>query len=212
MHSALLVVDLQNDFCPGGALPVAGGDAIVRPINELMRSRRDRFDRIIASQDWHPQGHASFASTHDKSPYDVIDLNGIQQVLWPDHCVQGTPGAAFHPDFDSDACALIIRKGMHPWIDSYSVLYENDRVTRTGLYGYLSNLKVTRLFLAGLAFDYCVYNTALDAVGHEIETIVIEDLTRAVDIPAGSRELAANTMRSRGVRIINSTDIDEIRG
>jgi nicotinamidase/pyrazinamidase len=151
---ALIIVDLQPDFMPGGKLPVVGGHEIVDGINSIL----PLFLTVAATQDWHPADHRSFSSTHPgKKPYDLYDAPGLGPVLWPDHCIQGTAGAAFHPDFDVNRATLILRKGYHPHIDSYSVLMENDMVTETGLSGYLKTKKMRRVFLCGLALDYCVF-------------------------------------------------------
>ena len=180
---ALLLIDMQNDFLPGGALAVEGGDQIIPGINALAA----RFDHVILTQDWHPAGHISFASTHGKQPF----LNGIQatietpygaQHLWPDHCVQGTPGAALHPGLDVPHAELLLRKGFRKQIDSYSAFTENDGVTPTGLAGYLRERGLRRLFFTGLAYDFCVGLSAIAAARLGFESIVLEDLTRAVDL------------------------------
>ena len=169
---ALIIVDLQNDFCPGGALAVPEGNEIVRHVNELIAE----FDHVILTQDWHPAGHSSFASQYpSKAPFDVIDLNYGEQVLWPDHCIKGTNGADFHPDLMTDKAELIVRKGFRHAIDSYSAFFENDHETPTGLQGYLHDRAITSVTLVGLAFDYCVGYSALDAVQCGFETAVIEN-------------------------------------
>ena len=199
-QDALLVVDIQNDFCPGGALGVEGGDAIVPLVNALM----PKFARVVLTQDWHPAGHMSFASSHKgKQPFETITVAYGEQILWPDHCVQGTSGAAFHWDFNPDFAGLIIRKGMDPEIDSYSAFYENDRTTSTGLTGYLQNLGVTRIFLAGLALDFCVRYSAEDAVREGFEAIVIEDACRAIDT-AGSLAETLQSFEKLGVTMVRS--------
>ena len=160
MSEALLVIDVQNDFCPNGALAVAGGDTIVQPINAEM----DKFNTVVLTQDWHPTDHKSFASSHEyKKPFDIVAMPYGDQVLWPDHCIQGSVGAGFHPDLNHTRADVIIRKGSNPAVDSYSAFYENDKVTPTGLHGYLKNRDVTKLTLVGLATDYCVAFSALDA-------------------------------------------------
>lgn len=175
----LLVVDVQNDFCPGGKLAVPKGDEIVPVINCLAA----RFAHVVLTQDWHPRGHLSFASSHPgKQPYDTIEVSYGPQVLWPDHCVQGTPGAAFRDDLDIPHAQLVLRKGYHRAIDSYSAFYENDRTTRTGLTGYLRERGLRRVFLAGLAFDFCVRYSAEDAHREGFETIVVEDACRGIDV------------------------------
>lgn len=197
---ALLVVDLQNDFCPGGALAVPEGDTIVPTVNELVHS----FDRVVQTQDWHPAGHQSFASSHpDHAPMDVIEVDYGEQVLWPDHCVQGTEGAEFHPDLDTTQSDLIIRKGFRPDIDSYSAFYENDGETRTGLAGYLRERSIDTLYLCGLAADFCVKWSALDGRTEDFDVYVIEDATRGID-QNGSLAQAWDEMNEAGVQIISS--------
>jgi nicotinamidase/pyrazinamidase len=197
---ALLVIDVQNDFCPGGALAVPDGDAIVPGINALM----DAFETVILTQDWHPDAHHSFASRHDgRVEYDVIDLPYGAQVLWPDHCVQGTRGAAFHPDLDTDAADAIIRKGYRHHIDSYSAFFENDRVTPTGLEGYLRTRGIADLTLVGLATDFCVHYSAVDAARLGFAVTVREDLCRAIELD-GSLAAARDAMRAAGVALAGS--------
>jgi nicotinamidase/pyrazinamidase len=175
----LLVVDLQNDFCPGGSLPVPRGDEIVPLVNRLAA----RFEHVVLTQDWHPADHFSFASTHPgKKPYDTIEAPYGMQVLWPDHCVQGTHGAAWRADLNTRQAELVLRKGYHRTIDSYSAFYENDRKTPTGLAGYLRERAFHRVFLAGLAFDFCVGYSAEDARRAGFEAVVIEDACRGIDI------------------------------
>ena len=195
MTTALIVIDVQNDFCPGGALAVPAGDDIVAPINALMPD----FDAVILTQDWHPRGHSSFASGHaGNSPYDMIDMPYGPQVLWPDHCVQGTPGAAFHADLNADAADMIIRKGMNPSIDSYSAFFENDHTTPTGLTGYLRTREIKAVTLVGLALDFCVNYSAVDAAKLGFDVSVRLDLTRAIDLN-GSRAQAQEDMAQAGV-------------
>lgn len=196
MHT-LLVIDVQNDFCPGGALAVAGGDEIVDGINALMTD----FDAVVLTQDWHPAGHSSFASSHQAEPFSLTDMPYGPQVLWPDHCVQGTDGAAFHNDLRTDA-DLIIRKGYNPDIDSYSAFFENDKTTPTGLDGYLKTRGVTAVTLVGLATDYCVAYSALDAAKLGFDVTVRLDLCRAIDMD-GSLATALNQMRAAGVSLID---------
>jgi len=196
----LLVVDVQNDFCPGGALAVAGGDAVVPVINRLAR----RFDHVVLTQDWHPAGHKSFASSHaGRAPMETIDLPYGSQVLWPDHCVQGTDGAAFHPGLETAGAELIVRKGFRPEIDSYSAFYENDQRTPTGLAGYLRERGLSRLFFAGLATDFCVAYSAFDARRLGFDTSVILDACRGIDLD-GSLDHALTRMREAGVDILES--------
>ncbi len=198
---ALIVVDLQPDFMPGGNLPVSGGDEIVGGINRVL----PLFVTVVATQDWHPKDHRSFASMHPgKSPYDLFEAPGLGPVLWPDHCIQGTKGAAFHPEFEADRATLILRKGYHRDIDSYSVLKENDMVTETGLSGYLKTKKARRVFLSGLALDYCVFYSAKDAVAMGFEAVVIYDLTRPVASPPGHLEMSLKTMEDAGVLFTES--------
>lgn len=181
---ALIIVDPQMDFCPGGALAVAGGDEIMAGIAELA----DRFELVVVTQDWHPKGHASFASSHEgAAPFATTRMPYGEQVLWPDHCVQGSPGADFHPSLAPavERAHLILRKGFHPGVDSYSAFYENDRTTRTGLAGYLRDKGARRCVLVGLAYDFCVAYSAVDAVREGFEAVVVKDLTRAIAMPAG---------------------------
>ena len=194
---ALLVVDVQNDFCTGGALAVPDGEAVVPGINRLW----DDYACKVLTQDWHPPGHASFASSHEgKQPFDTGMLDYGEQVLWPDHCVQGTPGAAFHAELRTDGADLVIRKGFRPGIDSYSAFFENDRETPTGLAGYLRERGVGRVVLTGLATDFCVGFSALDALTAGFETVVLEDLCRGLDME-GSLARMLDEIRSKGGRI-----------
>ncbi len=193
---ALLVIDMQVDFLPGGALAVPQGDALVPGINTLMAG----FGAVILTQDWHPAGHSSFASRYaDRRPFDSVEMPYGPQVLWPDHCVQGTPGAAFAPGLRTDG-DLILRKGFRPGIDSYSAFFENDRATPTGLEGYLRTRGIERLTLVGLAFDFCVGFSALDAAALGFEVTVRRDLCRAIDMD-GSEAEAARAMDAAGVRL-----------
>jgi nicotinamidase/pyrazinamidase len=176
----LLVIDPQIDFCPGGNLAIPDGDAVIPVINQLAAS----FHHVVLTQDWHPDGHSSFASTHPgRSPYATIQAPYGPQTLWPDHCIQHSAGAQFHPDLEMPNLELILRKGFRPAIDSYSAFQENDRQTPTGLAGYLRERGFPRIFLAGLAYDYCVRYSALDAVNAGFEALVIEDACRAVGLP-----------------------------
>jgi nicotinamidase/pyrazinamidase len=179
---ALIVIDPQLDFCPGGALAVAGGDEIMAGIAGLA----SRFELVVVTQDWHPKGHASFASSHEGSaPFGTTRLPYGEQVLWPDHCVQGSAGADFHPALAPalERAHLILRKGYHPGVDSYSAFYENDRTTRTGLAGYLRDKGIRRCVLVGLAYDFCVAYSAVDAVREGFEAVVLKGLTRAIAMP-----------------------------
>lgn len=199
----LLVVDIQNDFCPGGALAVPDGDRTVRPINALIR----RFPDVAATQDWHPSGHRSFASSHPgRRPFETVDLDYGTQVLWPDHCVQGTRGAAFHADLELNGAQMVVRKGFRREIDSYSAFRENDRRTATGLGGYLRERGIRRIFLAGLAYDFCVLWSALDAREQGFEAVVVEDACRAIDLE-GSAAAATAALREAGVALARSDEI-----
>ncbi len=192
---ALIVIDVQNDFCPGGALAVAQGDAVVAGINALMGD----FAVTVLTQDWHPAGHSSFASAHPQTaPYDLVQMPYGPQVLWPDHCVQGSAGAAFHPALHLDPAQLIIRKGFRPAIDSYSAFFENDHVSPTGLGGYLRSRGITDLVLVGLALDFCVACSAVDAARLGFKVTVRETLCRAIDLN-GSLDTARTAMREAGV-------------
>ena len=194
---ALLVIDVQNDFCPGGALAVAGGDEIVGPINTLMTE----YDAVILTQDWHPEGHSSFASRHPgKAPFELTEMPYGPQVLWPEHCVQGSDGAAFHPALDTTRADLIIRKGFRPQIDSYSAFFENDHATPTGLEGYLRTRGITELSMAGLATDFCVAFSAVDAAKLGFSVTVLTDHCRAIDLD-GSLAAAEVNMRDAGVTL-----------
>jgi nicotinamidase/pyrazinamidase len=195
-NDLLLVIDVQNDFCPGGALAVADGDAVVPVINRLA----ERFDHVALTQDWHPPGHSSFATSHPGSaPFESIAMPYGQQVLWPDHCVQGTPGAAFYPQLVTERAELVIRKGFRNDIDSYSAFHENDRRTPTGLAGYMRERGFRRVFLVGLATDYCVYYSAVDARRLGFDTVLIEAGCRAIDV-AGSLDAAWAAMAEAGVQ------------
>jgi nicotinamidase/pyrazinamidase len=175
----LLVVDIQNDFCPGGRLDVPRGDEVVAPINALAR----KFRHVVLTQDWHPPGHGSFASAHPgRQPFETIEVSYGTQILWPDHCVQGTPGADFRPDLHIPHAELILRKGYRREIDSYSAFYENDHRTPTGLIGYLRERGLSRVLLAGLAFDFCVRYSAEDAHHAGFSVVVIEDACRGIDV------------------------------
>jgi nicotinamidase/pyrazinamidase len=199
----LVVVDAQNDFCPGGALAVPEGDRVVSVANRLA----ERFGHVVLTQDWHPPGHVSFASSHPgRKPYETITVSYGEQVLWPDHCIPGTPGAEFHPALDSRKAALVVRKGHNPQIDSYSALYENDHRTRTGLGGYLRDRGLRRLFFAGLATDFCVQYSALDARREGFEVYVIEDAVRGIDLQ-GSLARAWQRMQEAGVHRLRESDL-----
>ena len=194
MSHALLVIDVQNDFCPGGALAVTDGDAIVSGINGLMAD----FQAVILTQDWHPAGHSSFASTHGAAPMSMMNMPYGPQVLWPDHCIQGSPGAKFHVDLQTQHADLIIRKGYNPAIDSYSAFFENDKTTPTGLEGYLRTRGIDTLTLVGLATDFCVNYSALDAAKLGFDVTVQMDLCRAIDFD-GSLDAAKAAMTKADV-------------
>jgi nicotinamidase/pyrazinamidase len=194
---ALIVVDLQNDFCPGGALAVTGGDEIVPLVNRMI----GEFDHVILTQDWHPSGHSSFASQHaGKNPFETVAMPYGEQTLWPDHCVQGTNGAAFHPDLEWTKTELVIRKGFRKAIDSYSAFFENDHQTATGLGGYLKERGISDLTFVGLATDFCVAYSALDAAKLGFGSRVVLDGCRAIDL-GGSLALMTDRMRQAGVAI-----------
>ena len=201
---ALVAIDVQNDFCPGGALAVPRGDEVVPVINRLA----PRFRHVVLTQDWHPRGHVSFASSHPgRKPFERIQVSYGEQVLWPDHCVPGTPGAELHRGLDTLRADLVVRKGNDPAIDSYSALYENDHRTSTGLAGYLRERRCRRLFLAGLATDFCVQYSALDARREGFEVFVVEDGVRGIDLD-GSLTAAWERMAAAGVHRIRETHID----
>ena len=198
MKKALLVIDVQNDFCPAGALQVAGGNEIVPGINQEMT----KYDYIILTQDWHPKGHSSFATSHDGgNPLDVIEMPYGAQVLWPDHCVQGSHGAEFHSELNTARANAVIRKGSNPLIDSYSAFFENDRKTPTGLHGYFRSLEIEKINLVGLATDFCVNYSAQDAAKLGYKVSVFEKMCRSIDIN-GSLALARTEMRECGVELI----------
>ena len=197
-RDVLIITDPQVDFCPGGALAVPEGDAIIPIVNRLAR----RFTHVVVTQDWHPPGHMSFASAHPgKRPFDTIEVDYGPQTLWPDHCVQGTAGAAFHPALDLPNAELVIRKGYHPAIDSYSAFRENDRKTPTGLTGYLRERGLTRVNLCGLATDFCVFFSAIDAREAGFETALVLDASRGIDLD-GSLARALSAMRDAGIELL----------
>lgn len=202
-NDALLVIDVQYDFCPGGTLAVAGGDEVVAVINALAA----RFDHVVMTQDWHPEGHSSFASAHPgHSPFETVRMPYGAQMLWPDHCVQGTRGAEIHADLALPNCEVIVRKGFRAEIDSYSAFRENDRATATGLAGYLRERGLARLYLAGLATDFCVHFSAVDARAEGFEAWVIDDACRAIDLD-GSLAAARENMRVAGVGFVAAADL-----
>ena len=194
---ALIVIDVQNDFCPGGALAVTGGDQIVPQVNDLMAE----FGTVVLTQDWHPADHSSFADMHGLAPFSQIEMGYGPQTLWPRHCVQGSPGAAFHPDLRTDPAQLIVRKGFRSAIDSYSALFENDRTTPTGLEGYLRGRGIQRLVLVGLATDFCVAYSALDAAARGFDVSVVMAACRAIDL-GGSLAAQVTALQTAGVRLL----------
>jgi nicotinamidase/pyrazinamidase len=194
-NDVLLVIDVQNDFCPGGRLPVPEGDKVVPVINALAQ----RFQHVVATQDWHPPGHHSFASSHaGRKPYESIEVAYGRQILWPDHCVQGTDGAEFHPGLALRNLELVIRKGFRPHIDSYSAIFENDHKTPTGLAGYLRERGITRVFVCGLALDFCVRYSAEDAKREGFDAVVIEDACRGIDVD-GSVKATHDSFAALGI-------------
>jgi nicotinamidase/pyrazinamidase len=199
--NALVIVDVQNDFCPGGALPVPEGDQVIPVINQL----QPHFDLAVATQDWHPPDHGSFAANHaGREPGEVIELGGLAQILWPAHCVQHTPGAALHNDLDQARIAAVFQKGTDPAIDSYSGFFDNGRRKATGLAEYLKERRVTGVWICGLATDYCAKFTALDAVGLGFATHLVEDACRGVNLRPDDVVQAVDEMRSNGVQVIQS--------
>jgi nicotinamidase/pyrazinamidase len=207
-NDALLVIDMQNDFLPNGALPVAEGDSIINGINELTDKFRQTENPIIFTQDWHPKDHQSFASTHPgKNAYDQFEALGIGPVLWPDHCVQGTNGANFAPNLQTVVATLILRKGFHKNIDSYSAFLENNKNTETGLRTYLEAIGINRVFVCGLALDYCVYYTAIDAKNFDFDVVFVLDLTKPVNSPEDSVSKALQRMIDHKIIFVTSDQI-----
>ena len=203
---ALVIVDVQNDFIPGGALAVNEGDKIVPVINEL----QEKFEFIVATQDWHPADHGSFASNHKgKRVGEFIDLNGVNQILWPVHCMQGTFGAEFHKDLNRNKWKAVFQKGTNPLVDSYSGFFDNNKQGDTGLSGYLRENGVDEIYVCGLATDYCVKFTVLDGLSEGFKTHLIADATKAVNINAGDYELAIQNMETAGAHIIYSKSLEE---
>ena len=208
-RTLLLMIDVQNDFCPGGALAVNDGNAVVAPLNALSAALAAKGGRTAATQDWHPAGHISFASSHNrKNPGDVIDTSLVKgQILWTDHCVQGTNGAAFHEQLDLKPVSLIIRKGFRMELDSYSAFFENDRCTSTGLEGGIKQMNIETVIIGGLATDYCVFYSAMDSRRLGFNTIVVSDAVRGVGIPSGSVENALSTMKTNGIEFLSSKEL-----
>ena len=202
-QDVLIVIDVQNDFCPGGALAVADGDAVIPVIHRVAQ----HFQHIALTQDWHTPHHTSFASSHPgKKPFEQIELSYGPQTLWPDHCVQGTLGAEFHPELKLPQAELILRKGFRREIDSYSAFFENDRTTATGLAGYLRERGLTRVFFAGLAYDYCVGYSALDARSRRLPSFVIRDACRAIDLKGSVAKIESEFAKA-GVTLVDSTEL-----
>ncbi len=198
-QSALLIVDVQKDFCPGGALAVSRGDNIIPVINRIAPD----FPVVVATRDWHPAGHISFASSHPgKSVYDTVEADGLEQVLWPDHCVQGTDGAGFHDSLDIGPVSMILHKGCSPSLDSYSAFFDNGKRAATGLEGYLKGLGINTVYICGLATDYCVFFSAMDAARAGFETFVISNAVKAVNVPAGSEAAAVGRMEKAGIGMV----------
>jgi len=198
-NSALLIIDVQNDFCPGGTLAVPDGDSIIPLINSLC----SQFRLVAATQDWHPNDHISFASNHPGTQvYDTIPWKKDMQVLWPDHCIAGSPGSAFHPALNTDLCSIIIRKGTNAKMDSYSAFFENDHTTTTGLTGYLQTLGISSIVLCGLATDYCIYYSAVDALNLGFTVSVLQEGIRGVNQPEGSTASAISDMKQLGIKFI----------
>ncbi|QMV14375.1 bifunctional nicotinamidase/pyrazinamidase [Vibrio spartinae] len=203
MTQTLVIVDVQNDFSPSGALPVPDGDCVVTVINRLMSC----FEHVVATQDWHPAGHGSFASVHHMSPGEMIELNGIQQLLWPDHCIQSSWGSEFIPGLAQNNIEYIVYKGSNPEIDSYSGFFDNGKQQSTGLLDYLKKINSDELYIVGLATDYCVLFTALDAVELGFQTYVVQDACRAVNLAPDDEEKALAKMAQAGCQIIQSRDV-----
>jgi nicotinamidase/pyrazinamidase len=202
-QDVLIVIDVQNDFCPGGTLAVPGGDGVIDVIHRIA----PMFEHIVLTQDWHPAGHTSFASAHaGKQPFETIELSYGMQTLWPDHCVQGSTGAEFHPSLHLPQAELILRKGFRPQIDSYSAFFENDRVTPTGLAGYLDERGLNRVFLAGLAYDFCVGYSALDARRLGLPAVILRDACRAIDLNVSVAKIEAD-FDLAGIMVVASAEL-----
>ena len=202
-QDALIIIDVQNDFCQQGALAVPDGEQVVPVINQLAK----KFQTVVLTQDWHPANHASFASSHNAEPFTTTTLHYGEQTLWPDHCVQGSKGAEFHSELRYNNASMIICKGMHQNIDSYSAFFENDRTTPTGLIGYLHTMKIKRVFCAGLAFDFCVRYTAEDAATQMFETIVIENACRAIDMDGSVTDTVQSFLKNE-IALLQSSEIN----
>ena len=204
--SAFVIIDVQNDFCPGGALAIEKGDEIVPGINVLLR--KNMFKQVVFTADWHPFEHISFASTHHRKSLEIIETKTGLQTLWPDHCVMHSKGAEFHPLLAVESGNIILRKGMNQKLDSYSAFFENDKKTPTGLRGYLADHEITHVYFCGLAFDWCVFFSAMDAVSLGFSTFVVEDLCKGVNFPEGFQKEKREEMIKAGVTIIQSVELD----
>lgn len=205
---ALLVIDVQNDFIPGGTLPVEEGDLIIDGINQIASIFKNKKAKVIFTQDWHPKDHKSFASQHEgKKIGDAYQTEGIGPILWPDHCVQGTIGAEFHEKLQIELADAIIQKGMNPEIDSYSGFLDNDKKTKTNLDDKLKDMRVERVFICGLALDYCCFYTAIDAIDFGFNVYFIIDLTKGIDLPEGNIAKSLETMRDKGIKFTNKENL-----
>lgn len=198
-NASLLIIDVQNDFCPGGALEVSNGDQIIGPINDFQLN----FDNIVITQDWHPKDHKCFASNHKQEEYSTIEFFYGNQILWPEHCIQNTVGAALHDRLDTTRSSLMLRKGLNKNIDSYSAFFENDRETSTGLDGYFKSKNIQNLYICGLAFDFCVFYTAIDGINLGYNVFVIEPLTKAINLNS-SEARAKKAMLENNVQLITN--------
>jgi nicotinamidase/pyrazinamidase len=198
---ALIIVDMQNDFIPGGALPVEEGDLIIDGINEIAKRFKKNEGYVVLTQDWHPKNHKSFASSYPgKNPGDEYQSEGIGPVLWPDHCVQNTKGAEFHKDLKTELADKIVQKGTNPEVDSYSGFLDNDKKSKTGLADYLKSVNIERIFICGLALDYCCYFTAMDGIDFGFKVYFLVDLTKGIDLPPGNISTALKNMREKGIK------------
>ena len=207
-HDALIIIDMQNDFMPGGALPVEEGDQIIDDINRIAKSFKDNNGIVILTQDWHPENHMSFASSHpDKESGEEFQSEGIGPVLWPDHCVQGSNGARFHDKLKVNLAHAIIRKGYNLNVDSYSGFIENDKKSETGLAGFLKSLNNRRIFICGLALDYCCYFTALDGIDFGFEVYFLVNLTRGIDLPPGNISKTLQHMKDKGIKFATKDNL-----
>ena len=207
-HDALIIVDMQNDFMPGGALPVDEGDQIIDSINYVAEIFKNNNGIMVLTQDWHPENHMSFASSHPgKNPGEEFQSEGIGPILWPDHCIQGSQGANFHDKLKVNMANAIIRKGYNPTVDSYSGFIENDKKSETGLAGYLKSLNIKRIFICGLALDYCCYFTALDGFDFGFEVYFLVNLTRGIDLPPGNISKSLQHMRDKGIRFATKDNL-----